>query len=247
MKKIYKEEEFYKDEGWPSESFIYCSYIFYTGEINEYGNDYDQFAFVENAEYPYIRLTKKRESSHFPCGLSSCPATDGWYASLSEDEREEQFPKIAWGFAAEFLANLRYDNDIKDYVEKKERSLLINDYYNKYLRIYLESHNGLKFAKVTLMQKELDFLTEHETVIKKLWGKSTPLKKYSTLYDYAREAELEYENFLYERKIAIMKNEENEGKNPPEKSVYRETIQNGEKSVYIENHTGSIIIELPSI
>ena len=56
----YSEEKFYQDNGWPSERLDYCDYIFYIDNETEYGQDYDQFALVINAKYPYIRLTKKR-------------------------------------------------------------------------------------------------------------------------------------------------------------------------------------------
>jgi hypothetical protein len=241
MEDIYKEEDFYQDEGGPTESFIYCRYIFYTGEKTEYGLDYDQFALVENAEYPYIRLTKKREKSHFPCGGSAQPATGGWFASLTEGERDEQCPKIAWGFAALYLANLRYDDGQQDYVELRDRNGLIKEYYNKYLKIYFDSHNGLKFSKISTEQKELNFLAEHKIVIRELWEKSTPLKKYAQLFGYSEEAERDYEEYLKERKNVLLNNKRDivkEEKNDGGRSV----IQNGEKSIYVENNTGTIII-----
>lgn len=243
MEDLYKEEQFYKDEGWPTESFCYCSYIFYTGEETIYGLDYDQFALVENAEYPYIRLTKKRERCHIPCGGSSQPATDGWFSKLSESERDGQCPKIAWGFAAVFLANLFYDRDQRDYVEQKDRNGLMKDYYGKYFKRYLDCHNGLKYSKITIEQKELDFLTEHETLIRVLWEKSSPLEKYPQLFDYANEAETDYENFLHKRKSEIEKKKEGEeGSIPTETSGKRVVIQNGEKSVYIEENNGNVTI-----
>lgn len=49
MREVYKEEDFYKDEGWPSERLVYSKYI-----LNIIGEDYDQFILVVNAEYPYI-------------------------------------------------------------------------------------------------------------------------------------------------------------------------------------------------
>lgn len=53
MEAIFNEDEFYQDDGGPTEFFNYCHYIFYTGESTEYGPDYDQFATVMNSEYPY--------------------------------------------------------------------------------------------------------------------------------------------------------------------------------------------------
>lgn len=49
MDNMYREEDFYKDNGWPSESLSYCNYRFYNGNETEYGEDYDQFALVDNA------------------------------------------------------------------------------------------------------------------------------------------------------------------------------------------------------
>lgn len=243
MENKYKEEEFYRDNGWPAESLSYCSYIFYTGEKTEYGLDYDQFALVDNAEYPYIRLTKKRGMSHIPCGGSSRLATDGWFASLSEYERHEQCPKIVWGFAAEFLACLRYDEGQKDYVLLKDRNRLIMEYYGKYLQIYLLNHNGLKYSKMSNEQKELDFLGEHKRLIRELWEKSTPLKRYPELFEYADDAEKDYESFLQSREDKI-RNKVDENDDDEMKSLgFRTTTQNGEKSVYIENNNGSVTIK----
>lgn len=56
MEQLFKEEDFYKDNGWPSERLIYSKYI-----LNIVGDDYDQFILVVNAEYPYIRLFKFRK------------------------------------------------------------------------------------------------------------------------------------------------------------------------------------------
>ena len=111
----YSEEEFYQDNGWPTERLDYCDYIFYIDNETEYGPDYDQFALVVNATYPYIRLTKKRGRCHFPCGLSDSPAPESTYAQKTEIERNIECPKIAWGIAAMFLANVRYDNNQKDW------------------------------------------------------------------------------------------------------------------------------------
>lgn len=241
VEEVYKEDVFYQDRGWPTESYNYCHYIFFTGEKTKYGPDYDQFALVVNAEYPYIRLTKKREKSHFPCGGSLQPATDGWFASLTDKERDEHCPKIVWGFAAFYLANLRFDNDQQDYAEIRDRNELIKEYYDKYLKIYLNSHNGLKFSKIAIKQKELNFLAEHEVVTRELWRKSTPLKKYAKLFEYSEEAERDYEEYLQERnnvllnnKIDSMKEEQHDGG--------RSVVQNGVKSFYVENNTGTIII-----
>lgn len=41
MEKEFREEEFYKDNGWPTESLSYCSYRFYNGNETEFGEDYE--------------------------------------------------------------------------------------------------------------------------------------------------------------------------------------------------------------
>ena len=97
MGEIYSEDEFYKDNGWPSESLKYCDYCFYNGHKTEYGEDYDQFALVDNALYPYIRLTEKRGKCQSPCGHSSVIATDGTFA-----RRSPITPRIPNRFSASF-------------------------------------------------------------------------------------------------------------------------------------------------
>ena len=243
MENIYREEDFYKDNGWPSESLSYCSYRFYNGNETEYGEDYDQFALVDNALYPYIRLTEKRGMCQSPCGGMSIIATDGSFARKSEEERDKECPKIAWGFAAVFLSNLRYDMNQKDYVLLKDGKMLIMEYYGKYLQIYLQNHNGLKYSKISDEQKELDFLTEHETVIRELWMKSTPLKTYTKLYEYAADAESEYEDFLKARKIEVQKKIVYASTSDEKLTCISKIIQNGEKSVYIENNNGSVFVK----
>lgn len=44
----------------------------------------------------------------------------------------------------------------------KEKNGVNKEYYNRYLNMYLESHNGLKYSKVAWGQKELYCLAEHE-------------------------------------------------------------------------------------
>lgn len=203
MKQTYNEDCFYKDGGAPTESFKYCNY-----RLNHNGEDYDQFALVTNALYPYVRLAKKRSNCHYPCGMMTSPATDGWYANLTNEERDIQCPKIAWGFAAEFLANLRYDNAQEDYVPIIDIRKLINGFYDRYLTQYLDAHSGFKYYDLTDRQKELDFLLEHESVIGLLWEKSEPLKDYPQLYEYAQRAEQDYEKYVKTR-LSILQNQIN--------------------------------------
>ena len=191
MEQLFKEEDFYKDNGWPSERLIYSKYI-----LNIVGDDYDQFILVVNAEYPYIRLSPKRGDSQYPCGGSPVIAIDGNFARKSDAEREKECPKIAWGFAAVYLINLRYDRTQDDYVELKERDIFIRDYYFKYLKMFLDNHNGLRYSKLSTEQKELDFIVEHEVIIRGLWERSTPLTKYPVLFEYAKNAEKDYETYF---------------------------------------------------
>ena len=85
MDQLFKEENFYKDNGRPSERLIYSKYI-----LNIVGDDYDQFVLVVNAEYPYIRLSPKRGNCQFPCGGSSVIATDGNFARKRVMQKEKK-------------------------------------------------------------------------------------------------------------------------------------------------------------
>lgn len=192
---LYKEDDFYKDNGWPPEEYNYCDFILPVDSETEYGRDYDQFILVVNSFYPYLRLSKKRGSSQWPCGLSTSPSTDGWFAGLSHEERDEKCPKIAWGIAAWFMAYLGYSSKQKDYVLRKEQNSVFKEYYDRRWNIY----SGLKYSKVSIEQKELSFLSEHSEIERKLWDKSTPLKAYHTLYNYIKEAQDEYVFFLLQR------------------------------------------------
>lgn len=236
---IYKEEDFYNNDGWPTESFKYCNY-----RLNESGGDYDEFALVDNALYPYVRLAKKRGNNHYPCGRCLSPATDGWFATLTNAERDKECPKIAWGIAAEFLANLKYDHKQDDYVLSKPNDEIILNYYRRYLNLYLEDHNGLRYSALTGVEKELAFIAEHEEVCCALWKKSESLKAYSQLYEYVEYAEREYERYINERKQSLHKHEVTDLKQINE---LRTIIQNGNNSIYIENHTGPIILEKHNI
>lgn len=241
---LHNEKEFYQDNGWPTEEYSLCGYVLPVLEEDAKESDYDQFALITNAVYPYIRLTKKRGNSHIPCGCALSPATDGWFASRPEKERDKWCPKIAWGFAAVFLANLNYDFGQKDYVSLKDNGELIRGYYNKYLTMYLQCHNGLKYKSLTLEQKELNFIEEHAVLVKALWEKSEALKAYTVLYEYAYDAEVDYEEFLQKRREAIVNMMEGNAVFPITKDMKEQRIinQNGNKSVYVGNNTGTIII-----
>ena len=239
MMELYKEEDFYKDEGWPSEELKYCHYKFY---LNDDSDDYDQFALIVNAIYPYIRLTKKRGNCQSPCGLATLVATDGRFARLDENERNNECPKVAWGFAAVFISELSYDNQQKDYVLLKDMDKIFTGYYNNYFQRYLHDHNGLKYQNITTEQKEMDFLNEHKNVIKELWERSEPLKNYRKLFEYAAMAETEYERFIEKRREMICNMKEVAKPNCINMKGERTIIQSGTNSVYVENNTGTIIL-----
>ena len=229
MGQIYNEADFYKDGGEPTESFSYCGYC-----LNQKGEDYDQFALVTNALYPYIRLAKKRGNSHYPCGMMACPATDGWYATIASEDRDRQFPKIAWGFVTEFLINLRYDYDQDDFVLKTNLPDLINAEYNKYLKRYLDAHNGLRNSDLTDFQKELNFLSEHEIIVKSLWTKSEPLKNYPQLYEYAERAEREYEKYVKTRKFILQNQITDNGMNMQKQICFSTEIRESFDKKYLK-------------
>lgn len=197
---IYREEDFYKDNGSPSEEYKYCSYRLPAYQDSEFKSDYDQFALVVNAIYPYIRLARIKGNSRLPCGLSTSPATDGTFARLTEGGRDAKCPRIVWGIAAEFVANLDYSDKQQDYVLCKGEKELYSDYYNRYWKYYESNHSGLKYSRIPIEQKELDFISEHLTIEGALWEKSLPLKTYGDLYKYALNAKNDYERFVLERK-----------------------------------------------
>lgn len=151
----FQENEFYKDNGWPTEYLEYCQYRFLQDPVTECGHDYDQFAIVANAVYPYIRLTQKIGRIHTPCGGSLQIACDGSFATKSDAERDRQCPKVAWGIAAVFLSHLRYDNGQRDYVLMKQKEEICKSYYESYLIDYLDNHNSLRYEKISVEQKEL--------------------------------------------------------------------------------------------
>lgn len=200
---IYKEEEFYKEKGWPTEHLAYCEFRFIQGHTEEFGLDYDQFVLVDNALYPYIRLTKKRGAYHSPFGGLTVIAIDGTYARKTDKERDVESPKIAWGLAAVFLRWLTYDLNQNDYVLLKRLDAFFNEYYQKYWKLYQDGHNGLKYSKIPIEQRELTFIEEHIIQEQELWRKSEPLKSYNVLYNYSNSVVKDYESYLLERKQSI--------------------------------------------
>lgn len=196
---LYREEDFYKENGWPPEEYNYCDFLLSVDYEVVEEDDYDQFILVVNALYPYLRLSKKRGNSQWPCGLSISPSTTGWFASKTDEERNECCPQIAWGVVAWYMAYLSYSKKQQDYVLKKEQTFIFQEYYNRFWNFYKSNHSGLKYSKISIEQKELSFLSEHSVIESNLWDKSTPLKTYQTLYNYAKEAYDEYELFLRQR------------------------------------------------
>ena len=196
---LYNEEDFYKDNGWPTEEYFYCSYYLPVDYETVTDGDYDQFILVVNAIYPYLRLSRKRGGSQFPCGHSSSPSTSGLFASKTDNERDETCPKIAWGLVAWYFAYLSFSYKQQDYMLKKDQVTIFSEYYKRLWDIYNSNHSGLKYSKISVEQKELDFISGHIDIERKLWEASTPLKAYSILFNYAKDARDEYERFLVQK------------------------------------------------
>ena len=197
---VYREEDFYKNDGVPTEEYSYCSFILPASNITGLKSDYDQFALVINAFYPYIRLARIIGNTRLPCGLSSSPASDGSFAKLNDVERDEKCPKIVWGVAAIFVSNLKYSDTQQDYVLQGSAKEIYQGYYNKYWRDYESNHNGLKLSSLSIEEKELCFISEHLRTENELWEKSLSLRDFGDLYDYAQKAKTEYESFVLNRK-----------------------------------------------
>lgn len=208
-----REEDFYKNAGAPSEEFQYCRYSLEPKDTdNVVEGDYDQFALVVNALYPYLRLTKRRGTHHFPVGMSSVVATDGYFAKLSNEERNELCPKIAWGIATQFLVNLKFDDSQKDYVQNYSDESLYSQYYKRFLQLFLSLRTGLKFKEVSEKEKELEFIEEHLRIENELWSRSTALEGYEPLYGYSRKFVEGYFAFVDTKKKGVLRDMKQDGK-----------------------------------
>ena len=203
---LYIEEDFYKDNGWPPEEYHYCDFVLPIDSETEYGRDYDQFILVVNSLNPYLRLSKKRYNSQWPCGLSTSPSINGWFASMPDEERDDKCPKMAWGIAAWYMAYLSYSSKQKDYVLQKEQNIVFKEYYDRFWNIYKSNHSGLKYSKISIEQKELHFIAEHLDNERKFWDQSTKLKDYPDLFNYAKDAKDDYLSFLLQRQQILEEN-----------------------------------------
>lgn len=201
---VYKEEDFYKNNGSPTEEFSYCSFSLPASNNSGLKSDYDQFALVINAFYPYIRLARIIGNTRLPCGSSSSPASDGSFAKLNDLERDARCPKIVWGLAAIFVSSLKYSDTQQDYVLQGSIKEIYRSYYDRYWRYYESNHNGLKLSGLSIEQKELYFLSEHLKTEKELWKKSLRLRDYGDLFDYAQKVEAEYERFVLNHKQELL-------------------------------------------
>ena len=194
---FYKEEDFYKSEGRPTEHFLYCSYIFPTDSLTEeWGLDYDKFAYVSNSLIPYIRLIEKRGQHIKPCGGKPYPPSDGSFAKKSDNERDQECPKLVWGISALFLINIEYDNQKADYIPLESSEVLYNQYYKWQFSLFLSKYSGLKYQSLSINRKEFLFIEEHRKHEEQLWERSIKLKKYSLLYTYSQEFVKKYLQYL---------------------------------------------------
>lgn len=190
---FYKEEFFYSQNGSPTEIYKYCPYC-----LDCNGDDYNQFILVTNSIIPYIRLAKKRGNCMSPCGGSCIPATDGTFAQYSQEERERQNPKIAFGIVAEFLQALEYDDVIKDYKYRDgyQREYVFQSYLNKFQERYLQEHSGLSEEEIPLNIKLKSFYIDHLKQEEKNWNRCIKLKNYPLLYDYANNLIVQYKTYV---------------------------------------------------
>lgn len=200
----YKEEDFYKDSDGPTEHYVYSNYLFWQDSKTEWGQDYDQFVYVKNSRVPYIRKVEKRGSCMSPCGGSSSPATDGYFATKTPQERDQVCPKIAFGIVATFLINLRYDNEQSDFVLMKEASDIMREYYNRFRDNYMATHNGLRYQDLSYEKKELDFIEMHKAQEVEAYKRSQEtLKNYSLLYEYSKRFYTDYMSFIEKNKTHL--------------------------------------------
>lgn len=203
METYINENDFYTNG--ESEHYQYCEYQFnvHTNgkEAQNYMPDYDRFALITNSNPMYIRLCKKRKSTFKPCGGNSFPAIDGWFANLSNEERDSECPKIAWGFIAFFLSKLSYNDNLKDFTLVMDKDSLFNEYYSIWLKDYLAKHSGLKYRKLSNEEKEQAFIKEHLEIETKLKERSNPLEAYSELSELA----FEYYDFYKEWVVSKIK------------------------------------------
>lgn len=192
----YKKNEFYKDGGIPTELFEYNvpERRGYTHSRNKKG-----FAYVFNSLPVYSRLQTWEGGSLYPCGLMKEPATDGYWAKLSDSERDELCPKVAYGFSAFLLNYCSLEKDDGEvYLQPLycKRSDLYKEYQKRCYQVY-RHENKKKYERYESDEKmgmvaELDkaFWETHVStemgLLKKLSRKHIPKVLYAEIKSWAQ-------------------------------------------------------------
>lgn len=133
-----------------------------------------------------------------PCGMMACPDPNGSFAQLSSEEKEEKNPKIAFGITAEFLSNLFYEENIRDfkYSPGFTRQKLFSSYLNRFQERYLQEHSGLSEEMIPLNIKLRSFYIDHLEQEERNWNRCIKLKDYPQLYEYAGKLFAQYKAYV---------------------------------------------------
>lgn len=133
-----------------------------------------------------------------PCGMMACPDPNGSFAQLSSEEKEEKNPKIAFGITAEFLSNLFYEENIRDfkYIPGFTRQKLFSSYLNSFQERYLQEHSGLSEEAIPLNIKLKSFYIDHLEQEERNWNRCIKLKDYPQLYEYASKLFAQYKAYV---------------------------------------------------
>lgn len=133
-----------------------------------------------------------------PCGMMACPDPYGSFAQLSSEEKEEKNPKIAFGITAEFLSNLFYEENIRDfkYSPGFTRQKLFSSYLNRFQERYLQEHSGLSEETIPLNIKLRSFYIDHLEQEERNWNRCIKLKDYPQLYEYASKLFAQYKAYV---------------------------------------------------
>ena len=133
-----------------------------------------------------------------PCGMMACPDPNGSFAQLSSEEKEEKNPKIAFGITAEFLSNLFYEENIRDftYISGITRQKLFSSYLNRFQERYLQEHSGLSEEAIPLNIKLKSFYIDHLEQEERNWNRCIKLKDYPQLYEYASKLFAQYKAYV---------------------------------------------------
>ena len=107
-------------------------------------------------------------------------------------------PKIAFGITAEFLSNLFYEENIRDfkYISGITRQKLFSSYLNRFQERYLQEHSGLSEEAIPLNIKLKSFYIDHLEQEERNWNRCIKLKDYPQLYEYASKLFAQYKAYV---------------------------------------------------